>query len=97
MAALDFLTERGLTARRNGMRVRVSPKAKITDEISRYVRRHRLALLAELTAGDGIERRCSWSVLLPGHRPFTMICEPITYDEALADVRSRWPAAQLAR
>lgn len=95
MSALDFLTERGLSARRHGMRVRVSPRAKITDEVRRYVIRNRLVLLVELESGDGLERRCCWSVVLPGHRPFTMISEPITYDEALADIQSRWPGATI--
>lgn len=93
MSALDFLTERGLSARRNGMRVRVSPRSKITDEVKRYVVRNRLALLVELEAGDGLERRCSWSVLVAGYRPFVMISEPLTREEAMAEVNGRWPGA----
>lgn len=95
MAALDFLTERGITARRNGMRVRVGPRDRITDEITKYVRRHRLRLLAELTAGDGLERRVGWTVVAPGYLPFTMISEPITKEEALETVRVRWPGASV--
>lgn len=97
MAALDFLTDRGITARRNGMRVRIGPRDRITDEITRYVRRHRLTLLAELTAGDGLERRAGWTVLVPGYLPFTMISEPVTREEALANIRGRWPDADLGK
>lgn len=95
MAAVDFLRDQGLSVRRRGMRVVVGPKALITDDIRRYVKAHRLALLAELAANDGIERRCNWTVLVTGRRPFTMISEPITRDEALADVRVRWPGSEV--
>ncbi|MDP9557853.1 UNVERIFIED_ORG: hypothetical protein J2W65_003501 [Pseudomonas parafulva] len=95
MAALDYLLERGFTAKKQGMRVRISPASKLTDDVRKYVKAHRLALLAELAANDGLERRCNWSVLVPGCRPFTMISEPITRDEALADVRVRWPGAEV--
>ena len=96
MAALDFLIERGLSAKRVGMRVRISPRVKVTDEVSRYVKQNRLTLLAELTADDGIERRCAWKVVIPGYPPFTMMSEPITRDEALSDVRGRWPDGDVA-
>jgi hypothetical protein len=95
MAALDFLIERGLSAKRIGVRIRISPRTKVTDEVSRYVKQNRLTLLAELDSGDGIERRCAWTVLVPGYRPFTMVGEPITRDEAVADVRGRWPDATI--
>jgi hypothetical protein len=95
MAALDFLIERGLTAKRIGVRIRISPRTKVTDEVSRYVKQNRLTLLAELDSGDGLERRCAWTVLVPGYRPFTMVGEPITRAEALADVRGRWPSAEI--
>lgn len=95
MAAIDYLTERGFTAVKRGMRVRISPASKLTPDVREYVKRNRLTLLAELAANDGIERRCAWTVLVPGCRPFTMIGEPITRDEALADVHGRWPGADL--
>ncbi|WP_337157955.1 hypothetical protein [Pseudomonas putida] len=95
MAALDYLLERGFTARKHGMRVRVSPASKLTDDIRKYVKTHRLALLAELVANDGLERRCNWTVLMPGCHPFTMIGEPITRDEALAEIHVRWPGAEV--
>ena len=95
MAALDYLIDRGLSAKRVGMRVRISPRVKVTEEVSRYVKQNRLTLLAELTADDGLERRCAWTVLVPGYPPFTMAGEPVTRAEALADVRGRWPDADL--
>lgn len=96
MAALDFLTDRGLTAKRTGMRIRISPRVKVDDEVSRFVKLNRLTLLAELDSGDGIERRCAWTVIVPGYPPFPMISpEPITHIEALADVCGRWPNADL--
>ncbi|WP_040261909.1 hypothetical protein [Pseudomonas massiliensis] len=95
MAAIDYLTDRGFTAKKHGMRVRIMPASKLTDDVRKYVKANRLALLAELAANDGRERRCSWIVLAPGYRPFTMMCEPITYEEALAEVQIRWPGAAL--
>lgn len=97
MAALDYLIERGLTAQRSGTRIRISPRVRVTEEVSRFVKLNRLALLAELDSGDGMERRSAWSVLVPGHKPFPMISpSPLTRDEALADVRGRWPDAELS-
>jgi hypothetical protein len=95
MAAIDYLTERGFTAVKHGMRVRISPASRLTEDVRKYVKANRLTLLSELAANDGIERRCAWTVLVPGYRPFTMMGEPTTYDEALADVRGRWPNADL--
>lgn len=97
MAAIDYLVERGFTAKKQGMRVRVSPASKLTDDVRKYVKANRLTLLAELAANDGLERRCNWSVLVPGCRPFTMISEPITRDEAMREVRVRWPEAELGQ
>lgn len=94
-AAIDYLAQHGLSARKKGNRVVVSPRAMVTEDLKKYIRAHRLELLAELAANDGQARRCSWSVLLPGQRPFTMISEPITRDEALADVRGRWPDGEV--
>lgn len=97
MGAVDYLAQHGLSARKKGNRVVVSPRALVTDDLQKYIRAHRVELLAELAANDGIERRCAWSVLLPGRPPFPMInTEPLTRAEALADVRGRWPDADLA-
>lgn len=48
MAALDYLTERGFTARKVGMRIRVSPASKLTDEVREYIESHRQELLTDL-------------------------------------------------
>lgn len=95
MAALDYLKDQGLTARRTGMRIRVSPLSKLTDEVRRYVKRNRLALIAELVADDGVERRCHWQVIRAGKPLCIMLGEPLSRDEALSEVRWRWPDADL--
>lgn len=96
MAAVDYLREQGLNVRKVGMRVVLGPRALVTDDILKYVKRYRLALLAELAANDGMERRCAWTVLVPGYRPFTMISAPVTEAEALYDAQARWPNATLS-
>ncbi|MBV6753019.1 hypothetical protein KV580_22100 [Pseudomonas chlororaphis] len=90
MAAIDFLRERGFTATKSGMRIRIAPASKLTADVRQYVKSHRLELLAELAANDGIERRCYWQVVRDGKPLCTMISEPITYAEALAEVQWRW-------
>lgn len=95
MAAIDYLSARGFSARKVGMRVVVSPASKLTADVRHYIKSHRLVLLAELAANDGVERRCHWSVSVLGYRPFTMIGEPCTHAEALEHARGIWPAAQL--
>ncbi|WP_426117727.1 hypothetical protein [Pseudomonas sp. DSP3-2-2] len=95
MGAIDYLLERGFTARKQGMRVRISPASKLTEDIRKYVKANRLALLAELAANDGVERCCHWQVMRGGKRLCTMIGEPITRAEALEIVHWRWPDAEL--
>lgn len=95
MAAIDYLKQLGLSATKKGSRVHVSPKSKITDDVRQYVRAHRLELLAELAANDGIARSLHWRVTLNGLPLCTMIGEPMTRAEALAEVRWRWPQAQI--
>lgn len=95
MAALDYLTERGFAARKVGMRVRVSPASKLTDDVRKYVKSHRLELLAELAANDGQARRCHWQITLGGKTICTMIGEPMTHAEALEAARWRWPGAEV--
>ncbi|MEB0129729.1 hypothetical protein [Pseudomonas sp. CCI2.4] len=95
--AIDYLAQFGLSTRKKGNRVVVSPRALVTDDLQKYIRAHRLELLAELAANDGLARHCSWSVLLPGRQPFPMISpEPMTRDEALEIVRWRWPDGDVA-
>lgn len=93
--AIDYLAQFGLSARKKGNRVVVSPRTLVTDDLQKYIRAHRLELLAELAANDGMERRCGWTVLVPGYQPFTMVSEPITHAEALDEVRGRWPDAKI--
>lgn len=94
--AIDYLAQRGLSVRTKGNRVVVSPRTLVTDDLQKYIRAHRLELLAELAANDGLARHCSWLVLLPGRQAFPMISPtPLTRAEALADVRGRWPNADL--
>ena len=94
-AAIDYLTLRGLSARKKGNRVVISPRAFVTDEVQKYVRAHRLELLAELSANDGIARSLHWLVVRDGKPLCTMIGEPMTRTEALEVVRWRWPDADL--
>ncbi|MCQ2031962.1 hypothetical protein, partial [Stutzerimonas zhaodongensis] len=91
MGAVDFLRERGFAARLSGKRVRVSPASRLTDDVRRYIKSHRLELIAELASNDGLERRCHWKVTVPGYRVFTMVGEPVTYAEALLNARRIWP------
>lgn len=95
MAAIDYLKARGLSATKKGNRVRVSPSDKITDDIRQYVRKHRLELLAELSANDGIARSLHWQVMRHGKPLCVMVGEPMTREEALAEVRWRWPDADI--
>lgn len=97
-AAIDYLRQRGLTAKANGKRIIVSPASKMTTDVRQYVKAHRLELLAELAANDGETRRLHWTVQLADGRRFPMNCtEPMTHAEALADVRGRgcWPGADI--
>lgn len=95
MAAIDYLKQRGLSARRVGSRIRVIPKAKITEDVRQFVRAHRLELLSELAANDGLTRRIHWQVTRSGKPLCVMIGEPMTYDEALAAARYRWADAEV--
>ncbi len=96
MAAIDFLRDQGFTVRRVGMRVVVGPKGRITDDVRKYVKAHRLELLAELAANDGQERRCHWQITQGGKPLCTMIGEPMTHSEALEAARWRWPGAEVS-
>lgn len=71
------------------------PASKLTDDVRKYVKAHRLELLAELAANDGIERRAHWRVCLPDCRPFVMVGEPCTHAEALAHAQGIWPDAEV--
>ncbi|WP_425317635.1 hypothetical protein [Pseudomonas nitroreducens] len=95
-AAIDFLTARGFSARVSGKRLVVSPASRLTDDVRKYVKAHRLELLAELAANDGQERRCHWQITQGGKPLCTMIGEPMTHSEALEAARWRWPGAEVS-
>jgi len=93
MAAIDYLRDHGFSAKVKGNRLIVSPSSKLTPDIRHYIKLHRLELLAEAAANDGESRRGHWTVTVGSYPPFTMICQPVTHAEALADARKRWPDA----
>lgn len=92
-AAVDYLAQFGLAARKKGNRVVVSPRERVTADLQKYIRAHRIELLAELAANDGFERRCYWVVTSPGCRPFTMVAAPMTRAEAVESTKAIWPDA----
>lgn len=94
-AAIDYLREHGLTAQMKGQRVVISPASRLTNDIRQYVKAHRLELLAELAANDGLERRSNWQIVLGGKPICTMVGEPMTFPEALEAARYRWPDAKV--
>lgn len=97
MAAIDYLRDLGFDAKVKGNRLVVSPSSKLTAEQRRYIKLHRLELMAEVAANDGVTRSSHWTLTVPGYRPFTMVGAPTTHAEALADARSRWPDAEVSK
>ncbi|HUE91487.1 hypothetical protein [Pseudomonas sp.] len=97
MAAVDYLTAHGFSARVSGKRLVVSPASRLTDDARKYIKTHRLELLAELAANDGQERRSNWRIIRNGKPLCVMISEPMTYPEALAAARWRWSDVEVAR
>jgi len=95
MTALDFLTERGLTASLKGARVRVTPRNRITTEIRNFIKMHRLSLMAELAANDGTEYRMYWTASLNGKDIAIITGGPMTRAEALKSATFRWPDAEV--
>lgn len=95
MAAIDYLIQKGFSAKTSGARLVVSPASRLTDDVRKYIKAHRLELIAELAANDGQERRCHWQLIRDGKALCTMICEPLTRAEALSAARWRWPDAEL--
>lgn len=96
MAAIDYLTAHGFSARVSGKRLVVSPASRLTEDVRKYINSHRLELLAELAANDGQERRSNWRIFLEGKPICVMVGEPMTRAEALEAARWRWPNADLA-
>lgn len=95
MGAIDYLREHGFDAKVRGNRLIVSPSSKLTPDVRQYIKLHRLELMAEAAANDGVSRSSHWSVTVPGYPPFTMTGSPITYSTAMADARIRWPDAEV--
>jgi hypothetical protein len=93
MAAIDYLRNHGFDAKVKGNRLVVSPSSKLTTDVRRYIKLHRLELMAEAAANDGVSRSGHWLVTVDGYPPFTMTGPPITKAEALADAQARWPSA----
>ncbi|WP_339487841.1 hypothetical protein [Pseudomonas sp. EL_65y_Pfl2_R95] len=52
MAAIDYLTNNGFSARVSGGRLVVSPASRLTDNIRQYIKSNRPILLAEISAND---------------------------------------------
>ncbi len=97
MAAIDYLTEKGFSAKVSGKRLVVSPASRLTDDVRKYIKAHRLELIAELAANDGQERRSNWRITRDGKTLCTLIGEPMTYPEALEAARWRWPDVEVIR
>ncbi|XVO79117.1 hypothetical protein ACQ9ZH_16950 [Pseudomonas chlororaphis] len=95
MGVIDYLQDRGFSAKVVGTRLFVSPSRRLTQEERRYIKLHRLELMAEVAASDGEARRSHWTVSVTGYGPFTMIVEPMTHTEALAEARMLWPEANV--
>lgn len=97
MAAVDYLTTHGFSARVSGKRLVVSPASRLTADVRKYIKAHRLELLAELAANDGQERRSNWQIIRDGKPLCVMIGDPMTYPEALESARWRWADAEVLR
>ncbi|WP_458374751.1 hypothetical protein [Pseudomonas laurylsulfatiphila] len=95
MRVIDYLHDRGFCAQVVGNRLSVSPSSRLTQEERRYIKLHRLELMVEIVANDGEARRSHWTVFVAGYSPFTMIDEPMTHTEALAEARMLWPDAKV--
>jgi hypothetical protein len=95
MKVLDYLRGRGFGAKVVGTRLIVWPSSRLTQEERRYIKLHRLELMVEVAANDGEARRSHWTVFVAGCSPFTMIGEPMTHTEALAEARMLWPKAKV--
>jgi hypothetical protein len=94
MRAIDYLHDRGFIAKVVGNCLSVSPSSRLTQEERRYIKLHRLELMAEVAAKDGEARHSHWIVLVAEYT-FTMIGEPMTHTEALVEARTRWPNAKV--
>ena len=67
---------------------------KITSTLFKEIQKAKIQQV-EVAANDGEARRSHWIVVVTGYRPCTMIGEPMTDTEALAEARMRWPGAKV--
>ncbi len=95
MAALDYLKQRGLSARQNGNKLAVSPREKLTSDDRQYIQLHRMELLAELAANDEVEQRTHWQIYLEGKPVCVIAGGPMTQERALDAARFHWPDAEV--
>ena len=102
MAALDYLRRAGLAVELEGNRLRVTPADLITADLRQFVRDHRAELLAELNAANDSThlptsdpKRAAWRITRAGQPIGYIVGQPMTYSEALAAARWRWPDADL--
>jgi len=65
MGAIDYLRNHGFDAKVKGNRLVVSPSSKLTTDVRRYIKLHRLELMAEVAANDGESRSSHWTVTIP--------------------------------
>ena len=93
--SISYLAGFGLSVRKQGDKVIVSPRSLVTNELQQHIQAHRRELLAELAANDGVERRCHWHVKRGARIICTMVGEPVTRNEALSEIRLRWPDAEV--
>lgn len=91
---LSYLQEQGFSVRSEDRNIIISPASNLTSAIRLWVKVHRSELLAELEAGDGLARRCSWRVYINDKLVCTMVGDPITQVEAMKAV-SHWPTAEV--
>ena len=53
-AAIDYLSQRGRTAKAKGKRIAISPASRLTPDVCLYIEAHRTTLLIELAANDAL-------------------------------------------
>ena len=93
MPAIDYLKARNLQAKQVGNKLIVFPKDQLTNEDRQHIKMHRMELLAELAANDGVEQRTHWQIYLEGKPVCVIAGGPMTQERALDAARFHWPDA----
>ena len=75
MGPIDYLRAHGFDAKVKGNRLVVSPSSKLTPDVRKFIKLHRLELIPEVSANDGAARRSNWQINLGGNL-ITMIGPP---------------------